>query len=74
MVDLKFMKKINLKTHPRFQAFVGRTFLGPNYKLFAKVNIELENIENIPKDETVIFAMNHTDRFNYWPFQYQMAL
>ncbi|MEO0811817.1 MAG: 1-acyl-sn-glycerol-3-phosphate acyltransferase, partial [Myxococcota bacterium] len=23
-------------------------------------------------DRAVIFAMNHTDRYNYWPFQYQM--
>jgi hypothetical protein len=29
-------------------------------------------VERIPRGENVIFAMNHTDRFNYWPFQYKM--
>jgi hypothetical protein len=36
------------------------------------VDIRIENIERIPRGENVIFAMNHTDRFNYWPFQYKM--
>ncbi len=72
MVDLKFLDRINLASYPHFQAFVARTILTPNYKLFSKVEINIENVENIPKDETVIFAMNHTDRFNYWPFQYKL--
>ncbi|HBB16413.1 MAG TPA: hypothetical protein DCZ97_05190 [Syntrophus sp. (in: bacteria)] len=29
-------------------------------------------MERIPRGENVIFAMNHTDRFNYWPFQYKL--
>lgn len=72
MVDLKFMGKIDLASYPHFQAFVARTILTPNYKLFAKVDIEIENVENIPRNETVIIAMNHTDRYNYWPFQYKL--
>ncbi len=36
------------------------------------MDIRLENIERIPRDETVIYAMNHTDRYNYWPFQYEL--
>ncbi|MGB4547321.1 MAG: lysophospholipid acyltransferase family protein, partial [Syntrophales bacterium] len=46
--------------------------LGPNYHIFQHVDIRLENVERIPHNETVIFAMNHTDRYNYWPFQYQL--
>ena len=72
MVNLKFLEKINLATTPRGQKFVGHAILGPNYNLFARVKIKMENIENIPKGEPVIFAMNHTDRFNYWPFQYKL--
>jgi 1-acyl-sn-glycerol-3-phosphate acyltransferase len=51
---------------------MGHAVLGPNYHFFARVKIKMENIENIPKGEPVIFAMNHTDRFNYWPFQYKL--
>ena len=47
-------------------------FLSPNYRLFQNVDIRVENVEKIPPDETVIFAMNHTDRYNYWPFQYEL--
>jgi 1-acyl-sn-glycerol-3-phosphate acyltransferase len=72
MVNIEFLNKINLATSPWAQKFVGYAILAPNYHLFAKVKIKMENIENIPKGEPVIFAMNHTDRFNYWPFQYKL--
>jgi len=72
MVNIEFLDKINLSTSPWAQNFMGHAILGPNYNLFAKVKIKIENIENIPKGEPVIFAMNHTDRFNYWPFQYKL--
>jgi 1-acyl-sn-glycerol-3-phosphate acyltransferase len=72
MVDIDYLNKINLVSNPMFQRFVATFFLTPNYRLFATVDIQLENVDKIPKDETVIFAMNHTDRFNYWPFQYQL--
>jgi len=72
MVNIEFLDKINLVTRPWGQEFMARAVLGPSYHLFAKVKIEMENIENIPKGEPVIFAMNHTDRFNYWPFQYTL--
>ena len=51
--------------------FVASVFLGPNYRAFPGVKIELEGVENLPK-HPVIFAMNHTDRYNYWPFQYKL--
>ena len=72
MVNLEFLEKINLVTSPWGQKFMAHAVLGPNYHLFAKVKINMENMENIPKGEPVIFAMNHTDRFNYWPFQYKL--
>lgn len=72
MVDLEYMNNIKLRTIPHFQQFIGHLFLGPNYRFFANVDIQFEGIENIPTDENIIFAMNHTDRFNYWPFQYKL--
>jgi len=72
MVDLEYLKNINLVSDPRTQKIVGTLFLKPNYEIFRKVDIRFENIDRIPRDENVIFAMNHTDRFNYWPFQYKL--
>jgi len=72
MVDLEYLNNINLVKIPQMQRFLGTFVLGPNYNIFQKVDIVLENMENIPKGENVIFAMNHTDRFNYWPFQYKL--
>src|SRR5512139_727018 len=72
MVDLDYMKKIRLVAKPMGQRIVASLLLFPNYRIFAKVDIEIENMDRIPRDENVIFAMNHTDRFNYWPFQYKL--
>lgn len=72
MVDLEFLKNIHLATSPWGQKVVANFMLAPNYHLIARVKIKMENIENIPRGEPVIFAMNHTDRFNYWPFQYKL--
>jgi 1-acyl-sn-glycerol-3-phosphate acyltransferase len=72
MVDLDYLKKIKLVSRPICQDIVGWLLLIPNYYIFAKVHIEIKNIDRIPRDENVIFAMNHTDRFNYWPFQFKL--
>jgi len=70
-LDLPRMKRIRLSARPLAQRIVGHTLLTPNYRLPKRVRIDLEGLENLP-DEPVIFAMNHTDRYNYWPFQYQL--
>ena len=72
MIDIEYLKKIKLVSNPFGQRFLGNLLLLPNYRIFAKVEIRIENIERIPRGENVIFAMNHTDRFNYWPFQYKL--
>ena len=72
MIDIEYLKKIKLGSHPFGQLIVANLLLLPNYRLFAKVDIRIENAERIPRGESVIFAMNHTDRFNYWPFQYKL--
>ncbi|MBM4272164.1 MAG: 1-acyl-sn-glycerol-3-phosphate acyltransferase [Deltaproteobacteria bacterium] len=72
MVDLDYLKKIKLVSRPIGQRIVAIFLLHCNYRIFADVDIRIENIERIPRNENVIFAMNHTDRFNYWPFQYML--
>jgi 1-acyl-sn-glycerol-3-phosphate acyltransferase len=72
MIDIEYLNKIRLVSQPIGQKIVAYCLLLPNYSLFAKVDIRIENAERIPRGESVIFAMNHTDRFNYWPFQYKL--
>jgi 1-acyl-sn-glycerol-3-phosphate acyltransferase len=72
MVDIEYLKRIRLVSDPIGQKIIGHIFLGPNFNLISRVDIRIENAHLIPRGENVIFAMNHTDRFNYWPFQYKM--
>jgi 1-acyl-sn-glycerol-3-phosphate acyltransferase len=71
MLDLPRLKRIRLMKRPIGQVFFGHTVLAPNYNFFPGIDIQLEGVENIP-DEPVIYAMNHTDRFNYFPFMYKV--
>ena len=70
MLDLSRLHRIQLSARPAVQRFIGSTYLRLNYGLLSKVTIGFEGAEKVP-DQPVIFAMNHTDRYNYWPFQYQ---
>lgn len=63
------LRRIQLSARPRVQRVVGWGLLMPNYELPPRVRIDLEG--DLP-DEPVIYAMNHTDRYNYWPFQYRL--
>lgn len=72
MIDIERLERIRLVGKPLGQRIIGALLLTVNYRVFADVDIRIENIERIPKDETVIFAMNHTDRYNYWPFQWKL--
>jgi 1-acyl-sn-glycerol-3-phosphate acyltransferase len=69
MLDLERMQKITLSARPRIQRLLALGVLMPNYNLPPRVRIRVEGGANLPA-EPVIFAMNHTDRYNYWPFQY----
>lgn len=71
MLDLHRMNQIRLSRWPKAQSFIALAMLKPNYELPPRVRIELEGLERLPS-EPVIFAMNHTDRYNYWPFQYAL--
>jgi len=70
MLDLRRLQRLSLARHPASQRFFGH-LLHANYHWFPGVALSLEHPERIP-DEPVIFAMNHTDRYNYFPFQYTL--
>lgn len=53
VIDIDYLKKIKLKTNPFGQRFLGNLLLLPNYHIFAKVDIEIENSERIPRERTL---------------------
>jgi len=72
MLDLARLERIRLHRRPLVQIAIGELGLRLDYRFPKPTRITLEGVENIPRDTGVFFAMNHTDRYNYWPFQYQM--
>lgn len=73
MLTLDLLDDIELSAKPWGQIAVAAGLLIPNYHFPpTRTDIELEGTEHLEFDEPVVFAMNHTDRFNYWPFQYRL--
>ena len=62
---------LEVSGRPLGQRIWGSTALYLNYEWFPGVDIQLVDTDKIC-EESAIIAMNHTDRFNYWPFQYQL--
>ncbi|MFT5695759.1 MAG: 1-acyl-sn-glycerol-3-phosphate acyltransferase [Myxococcota bacterium] len=71
VLDIPRLKRIPLSRYPRGQRFLGTVGLLPNFRFPPRVQIDIDGIERIP-NTPVIFAMNHTDRYNYWPFQFAL--
>lgn len=70
MLDLALLRRLRLVRRPLSQRFFGRA-LAVNYGWLPGVAIELEHAGRIPS-RPVLFAMNHTDRYNYFPFQFRL--
>ncbi|MGB5809076.1 MAG: 1-acyl-sn-glycerol-3-phosphate acyltransferase [Polyangiales bacterium] len=71
MLDLPRLQRIRLMPRPIGQIAFATAVLAPNYNLLPGIDVKVEGMDNLP-DEPVIFAMNHTDRFNYFPFMYKL--
>ncbi len=71
MLDLNRLERIRLSAVPYGQIAVAGALLMPNFDLPPRVKIDIVGFDKVP-DEPVIYAMNHTDRYNYWPFQYKL--
>ncbi len=76
MIDLSTLRAIRLSPQPVAQKIMARVVLAPNYSFLPGIDLKIEdfnglNLKNLPQD-SVIFAMNHTDMYNYWPFQYEL--
>ncbi|MBI5607719.1 MAG: 1-acyl-sn-glycerol-3-phosphate acyltransferase, partial [Deltaproteobacteria bacterium] len=72
MIELAQLARLRLHRKPIGQLLMAEMALRWDYALPHKTAIVVENIEAIPKDRQVFLAMNHTDRYNYWPFQYAL--
>lgn len=66
MLNLALYDQIRIRLKPPIQRLIADTFLRFDYR---KLDLRAEGLERIPSG-AVMFAMNHTDNFNYWPFQY----
>lgn len=71
MVDDQLIKNTPIDQFPTGQK-VSAALMWINHNLPPRSTIEIEGLENIPKDQPLIFAMNHTDRYTCWPFQYKL--
>ncbi len=43
-----------------------------DYAFPRRTEIVLEGVAHLERGRSYLFAMNHTDRYNYWPFQYAL--
>jgi hypothetical protein len=72
VLDLEMLRRHRLQTVPWVQVLVANAGLWWDYRLPRRTEIVMDGVEKVPTDRGVFFAMNHTDRYNYWPFQYWM--
>lgn len=68
MLDQALLDRTRLHPRPLAQRLIAEGFLRFDYR---KIELVVEGAERIPEGP-VIYAMNHTDAFNYWPFQYHL--
>jgi len=71
VIDQKRLENINLKPNAGGQRVIA-PFVNFTFKFPRRTHIIIENKAHIPINRPVIFAMNHTDRYNYAPFMLQL--
>ena len=71
MITTELLQNCPITERPWGQVWWAK-FLTFNYNIPPAVNVIIEGLENIPTDRPVCFAMNHTDRYNCWPFQWYL--
>jgi 1-acyl-sn-glycerol-3-phosphate acyltransferase len=73
MLTLDMMRSIELAPRPLGQRLFARGFVGPSLRL-RHVDVEIEGMRKIPDRGRVFIAMNHTDRYQNFPFQYRLLV
>lgn len=69
-IDLSLLSRIDLPSRPILQRIFAVGVLMPNYAFLPGVKIDFEGVDNLPT-EPVIVAVNHTDRYGYFPLAYK---
>ncbi len=72
VLDLARLERVNLHRTPWGQLLMAQ-ILRLDYRFPRRTEIVLEGTEHLEPGQSYILAMNHTDRYNYWPFQYQLS-
>jgi len=74
MITQARLDRLSLSPRPLGQRLVASLLLAPNYELWPhRTRIRLEGEEHLPRGgRGAVLVMNHTDRYNYWPLQYQL--
>ena len=72
MVTLDSMQRLDLRRYPRLQVLTVNVVLRPDYAFPRKTEIVVEGIERLSSASPVFIAMNHTDRYNGFPFQAEL--
>jgi hypothetical protein len=73
MLTAELMRSIKMSPRPLSQQLVAKGIIGPAFKLpFRKVDVVVEGLDRIPAGGRVYIAMNHTDRYQNFPFQFEM--
>ena len=73
MLTLDLLRSIELQSVPWGQIFTASILLTPNYYWpLTRTRVTIENLDRIPKEGKIFLALNHTDRYNYWPLQYHL--
>lgn len=72
LIDEEYLSQLSLGSPPYGQIILGYGFNLPNFRFPPRTKITINNQGKIPADHPVIFAMNHTDRFNYFPFLHRL--
>jgi 1-acyl-sn-glycerol-3-phosphate acyltransferase len=72
MLTLDVMNGIELTDRPYGQMLVGG-IIRANYRFPpTRTNIRVDGLHRIPRRGKLYLAMNHTDRYNYFPFQVEL--
>jgi 1-acyl-sn-glycerol-3-phosphate acyltransferase len=74
VLTLERIRRIQLTDRPLAQRVLAALLLNLDYRFPRRTEIVVEGLEHVLDTGPCFLAMNHTDRYNYWPFQCHLHL
>jgi 1-acyl-sn-glycerol-3-phosphate acyltransferase len=68
----RYLEERDFQPRPKIYAALADGFLRWDYLFPKKTEIIIEGLDHLPYDQGVIFAMNHSNAFDYLPFMYAL--